>query len=84
MSWLQEPIFPTISVVYPNDEAGATLPTCGLNQGSSVGWLSFHIPLTQSVGTSALYFERFPGREDWHPVEGTFADYNTGVAHFFV
>lgn len=61
-------VFPTINVVYPDDPDACVPPTCDLSHGRSVGWLHFHIPLTASVGTSALYCENFPGREDWHPL----------------
>jgi hypothetical protein len=33
-----------------------------------VGYLHFHVPLTPSFGTNALYTESFPGKEDWHPL----------------
>jgi hypothetical protein len=36
--------------------------------GHSIGFLQFHIPLTPSFGTNALYAESHPGREDWHPL----------------
>jgi len=61
-------VFPTINVVYPNDPQACTLPICDLSDGMSVGWLHFHVPLTASMGTSALYCESYPGREDWHPL----------------
>lgn len=64
-------VFPTINVVYPNDPEACQPPTCDLNQGKSVGWLHFHVPLTASQGTSALHCERFPGREDWHALRCT-------------
>ena len=62
-------VFPTITVVYPNDPQACRPPSCDLNRGHSVGWLHFHIPLTANVGgTSALWVEHYPGREDWHPL----------------
>jgi hypothetical protein len=59
--------FPSINVVRPG--ATAKPPTCGVSQGHSLGCLFFHIPLTPSQGTSALYVESYPGREDWHPLQ---------------
>jgi hypothetical protein len=59
--------FPNISIVRPGDEA--TLPTCQTAQGKSIGCLYFHIPLTPSHGTNALYAESYPGKEDWHPLQ---------------
>jgi len=64
-------VFPTISVVYPDDPEACAPPTCDLSHDKSVGWLHFHVPLTASVGTSALYCEHFPGREDWHALRCT-------------
>jgi hypothetical protein len=37
-------------------------------QGHSVGNISYHIPLTATFGTNAVYTESRPGREDWHPL----------------
>lgn len=59
--------FPTINIVRPG--AAARPPHCGASDGHSVGCLFFHIPLTPSQGTSALYVESHPGREDWHPLQ---------------
>lgn len=59
--------FPSINVVRPG--ATAKPPSCGVSQGYSLGCLFFHIPLTPSQGTSALYVESYPGREDWHPLQ---------------
>ena len=36
--------------------------------GPSVGYLRFHVPVTPSYGTNALYTESYPGKEDWHPL----------------
>lgn len=58
--------FPTIDIVRPG--ASATLPVCDTATGHSIGCLAFHIPLTASFGTNALYTESYPGREDWHPL----------------
>ena len=59
--------FPCINVIRPGGVAKA--PHCGAAQGHSVGCLFFHIPLTPSRGTAALYVESHPGREDWHPLQ---------------
>jgi hypothetical protein len=64
-------VFPTITMVYPNDPLACQPPTCDLSRGNSVAWLHFHVPLTASVGTSAIYCERYPGKEDWHPLRCT-------------
>lgn len=37
-------------------------------QGHSIGNISYHIPLTATFGTNAVYTESRPGREDWHPL----------------
>lgn len=59
--------FPSINVVRPG--ATAKPPICGVSQGHSLGCLFFHIPLTPSQGTAALYVESHPGRENWHPLQ---------------
>uniref|UniRef100_A0A7S3LF27 Uncharacterized protein n=1 Tax=Amphora coffeiformis TaxID=265554 RepID=A0A7S3LF27_9STRA len=59
--------FPCINVVRPG--GAAKPPHCGAAQGHSVGCLFFHIPLTPSQGTAAVYVESHPGREDWHPLQ---------------
>lgn len=59
--------FPSINIVRPG--AAAKPPSCGVSDGHSLGCLFFHIPLTPSMGTSALYVESHPGREDWHPLQ---------------
>ena len=35
------------------------------------GNINFHIPLTPSFGTNALYSESHPGKEDWHPLRSS-------------
>ena len=59
--------FPTIRIARPGCSAEA--PKCGTTMGHSIGCLFFHIPLTPSMGDSALFVESHPGREDWHPLE---------------
>ena len=46
------------------------LPTfCSPNRFTfSPGNINFHIPLTPSFGTNALFAESHPGKEDWHPL----------------
>jgi hypothetical protein len=59
--------FPNISVVRPGDASAG--PHCDTSKGHNVAYLHFHIPLTPSYGTNALYTESHPGREDWHPLQ---------------
>ena len=58
--------FPSINIVRPGESS--TDPHCDMSQGHSIGSISYHIPLTQTFGTNALYLESRPGREDWHPL----------------
>ncbi|KAL7472852.1 hypothetical protein ACHAXS_013224 [Conticribra weissflogii] len=58
--------FPCIRVVRPGECSVG--PHCDMADGHSIGNISFHIPLTSSFGTNALYVESRPGREDWHPL----------------
>ena len=58
--------FPSIRVARPEDASHG--PQCDTSKGHSIGCLRFHIPLTPSFGTNALYTESHPGREDWHPL----------------
>jgi hypothetical protein len=58
--------FPNISIVRPGECASE--PHCEMAQGHSIGNICYHIPLTPSFGTNALYTESHPGREDWHPL----------------
>ena len=60
--------FPTIQISRPGDPRSARGPRCDTAGGHSIGCLQFHIPLTPSFGTNALYTESYPGREDWHPL----------------
>ena len=60
--------FPTIQISRPGDSCISS-PTCDLIQGHSVAALSFHIPLTPSEGTNAMFIESHPGKEDWHPLQ---------------
>eukprot|EP00585_Thalassiosira_rotula_P005314 CAMPEP_0196134658 /NCGR_PEP_ID=MMETSP0910-20130528/3502_1 /TAXON_ID=49265 /ORGANISM="Thalassiosira rotula, Strain GSO102" /LENGTH=684 /DNA_ID=CAMNT_0041394633 /DNA_START=184 /DNA_END=2238 /DNA_ORIENTATION=+ len=59
--------FPSINIVRPGE--CSTDPHCDMAQGHSIGTISYHIPLTATFGTNALYAESRPGREDWHPLE---------------
>ena len=58
--------FPSINIVRPGESS--TDPHCDLAQGHSMGSISYHIPLTATYGTNAVYTESRPGREDWHPL----------------
>jgi len=69
--------FPTIRVLQPG-ECGIG-PRCDSSYGHSIGCLNFHIPLTPSVGSNALYAESHPGREDWHPL----AAKSVGLGYLF-
>lgn len=60
--------FPTIHIHVPGSHASILSPTCDLATGHSIGCLKFHVPLTPSFATNALYVESHPGREDWHPL----------------
>ena len=72
--------FPNITVHRPANTTTTTTncttatpkpPSCDVSDGHSIGSLRFHVPLTPSFGTAALYTESFPGREDWHPLSVT-------------
>jgi hypothetical protein len=56
--------FPCIRVVRPGEFSIG--PHCDTAYGHSIGNLNFHIPLTPSFGTNALFTESHPGKEDWH------------------
>jgi hypothetical protein len=58
--------FPSIRIMRPGDASEG--PQCDSANGHSVGCLHFHVPLTASIGTNALYAESHPGKEDWHPL----------------
>lgn len=58
--------FPSVNIVRPGENS--TDPHCDMAQGHSVGNISYHIPLTATFGTNAVYTESRPGREDWHPL----------------
>ncbi len=59
--------FPCIRVNRPGEFSIG--PHCDMAYGHSVGNINFHIPLTPTYGTNALYAESHPGREDWHPLK---------------
>jgi hypothetical protein len=59
--------FPSIRVVRPGDASEG--PQCDTATGHSIGFLRFHVPLTATFGTNALYTESHPGKEDWHPLQ---------------
>jgi hypothetical protein len=58
--------FPNVRVVRPEETSDG--PRCDTDKGHSIGCLHFHVPLTPSCGTNALYIESYPGKEDWHPL----------------
>jgi hypothetical protein len=60
--------FPSIQINRPGDPCSAHVPLCDTIRGHSIGYLQFHVPLTPSFGTNALYTESHPGKEDWHPL----------------
>ena len=59
--------FPCIRVNRPGEFSIG--PHCDMAYGHSMGNINFHIPLTPTYGTNALYTESHPGREDWHPLK---------------
>ena len=59
--------FPCIRVNRPGEFSIG--PHCDMSYGHSMGNINFHIPLTPTYGTNALYTESHPGREDWHPLK---------------
>lgn len=59
--------FPCIRIVRPGEISKE--PHCDTSLGHCIGNLNFHVPLTPSFGTNALYTESHPGREDWHPLK---------------
>lgn len=69
--------FPNISVSRPGDASQG--PQCDTSKGHNVGFLHFHIPLTPSYGSNALYTESHPGKEDWHPLQTK----STGMGFLF-
>lgn len=58
--------FPCIRIMRPGEFSIG--PHCDMAYGHSIGNINFHIPLTPTYGTNALYTESRPGREDWHPL----------------
>mmetsp|Transcript_29151 Transcript_29151/g.44076 ORF Transcript_29151/g.44076 Transcript_29151/m.44076 type:complete len:504 (-) Transcript_29151:187-1698(-) len=58
--------FPCIHIIRPGEFSIG--PHCDMAHGHSIGNINFHIPLTPTYGTNALYTESWPGREDWHPL----------------
>eukprot|EP00563_Minutocellus_polymorphus_P000832 CAMPEP_0181031544 /NCGR_PEP_ID=MMETSP1070-20121207/6287_1 /TAXON_ID=265543 /ORGANISM="Minutocellus polymorphus, Strain NH13" /LENGTH=709 /DNA_ID=CAMNT_0023108925 /DNA_START=217 /DNA_END=2346 /DNA_ORIENTATION=+ len=58
--------FPCIRIVRPGEFSIG--PHSDIAYGHSIGNINFHIPLTPSFGTNALFTESHPGKEDWHPL----------------
>jgi hypothetical protein len=69
--------FPSIQIVTPGSASAG--PICDSATGHSIGCITFHIPLTPSFGTNALYVESHPGREDWHPLHAK----SVGLGYLF-
>ena len=69
--------FPSLRIVRPGDASHG--PVCDTALGHSVGYLRFHVPLTPSFGTNALYTESWPGKEDWHPLSAK----SVGLGYIF-
>jgi glycerol-3-phosphate cytidylyltransferase-like family protein len=68
--------FPCIRVVQPDDFSIG--PHADASYGHHPCSINFYLPLTDLGGTSSLFLETSPGREDWHPLEGGYG----GVTHF--
>jgi hypothetical protein len=58
--------FPSIKIIRPGE--CSTDPHCDMACGHSIGNINYHVPLTSTFGTNAMYTESRPGREDWHPL----------------
>jgi len=58
--------FPCLRVMRPGEFSIG--PHCDMAYGHSIGNINFHIPLTPTFGTNALYTETHSGRENWHPL----------------
>lgn len=71
--------FPTVQVVRPGESGSNLGPTCDVMDNHSIGCLMFYIPLTSSEGTSCMYVESYPGRENWHPLKAK----SVGLGYLF-
>lgn len=69
--------FPCIRVIRPGELSIG--PHCDAAYGHSIGNLNFHIPLTATGGTNALYTESYAGKEDWHPLTAN----SVGLGYLF-
>lgn len=69
--------FPRIRIRRPGEVSSG--PSCGTARGHSMGYLHFHVPLTPSIGTNALYAETHPGKEDWHALSAK----SVGLGYIF-
>lgn len=69
--------FPCIRIVQPDEFSIG--PHSDVMYGHHPLSINFYVPLTTIGGTSALYLESEPGREDWHAIEG---EYGEIVKHF--
>jgi hypothetical protein len=77
--WFQA--FPCVRVVQPGDFSIG--PHADAAYGHHPCSVNFYVPLTRIGGTSSLFLESSPGREDWHPIEWDGAATDVGfVKHF--
>ena len=69
--------FPCIRIIQPGEFSIG--PHADVSYGHHPFSINFYVPLTSISGTSSLYLESIPGKKDWHPIEGVYAD---EVRHF--
>ena len=76
--------FPCIRVVRPGEFSIG--PHCDAAYGFSQANINFYIPLTKIYGTNSLILESYPGKEDWHTIEGEYGCikrfYGAQCSHF--
>ena len=63
--------FPCVRVVQPGEFSIG--PHADVSYGHSPASINFYVPLTRigdRGGSSSLWLESEPGKEDWHPIEG--------------
>ena len=70
-------VFPCIRVIQPGEFSIGPHADCAY--GHHPLSINFYVPLTPIQGTSSLFLESTPGRQDWHPIVG---DYGSEVRHF--
>jgi len=69
--------FPCIRIVQPYDFSIG--PHADVMYGHHPCAVNYYLPLTSIGGTSALFLESAPNKEDWHPIVG---NYGSCVKHF--